>query len=110
MIANTYPACCVSRVCPRVRLLCVPCVSPKEILHIATNVQVFAVSVRTAGERRVARIFPLVALWALVQRDRAGIALVSDEAGARLERPLLSRVMHLRIVGVFDRFLRFAFM
>ena len=79
------------------------------ILYVATTVQVFAISVRTAGERRAARVFPLVVLWALVQRDRAAIAPVDEEAGVRLERSLLSRLMGLRVVGIFDRILRFAF-
>ena len=80
------------------------------ILYVATTVQVFALTVRTAGERRAARVFPLVVLWALVQRDRAAIALVDEEARVRLERSLLSRLMGLRVVGIFDRILRFAFM
>ena len=63
------------------------------------------------GERRAARIFPLVPLWALTQRDRAPILpatgiISADEANTRA---VLSHLMRLRVVGVFGLVLPFAF-
>ena len=83
------------------------------LLYVTTGQEVFNVSVQTAGERRAARIFPFVSLWAMTQRDRATIvpATGADEANTRA---VLSRLMRLRaprrrVVGVFGLVLRFAF-
>ena len=84
---------------------------PNGLLYVSTRRQAFTVSVQTVGERRAARIFPLVSLWRLTQRDRATIVpatgiMGTDEANTR---SVLSRLMRLRVVGVFGLVLRFAF-
>ena len=84
---------------------------PNSLLYISTVKQLCTVSVRTAGEQRAVRIFPLVRIWALTQRDRAEIAPATrvigvDEANMR---EVLSRTIRLRVVGVLGLVLRFAF-
>ena len=63
------------------------------------------------SERRAARIFLLVSLWALTQRDRATILpatgiISADEANTQA---VLSHLMRLRVVGMFGLVLPFAF-
>ena len=63
---------------------------------------------RASGELRT--FFPLVSLWALTQRDRAGVmpatgAIGVDEANMRA---VLSRLMRVRASGVVGLVLRFA--
>jgi hypothetical protein len=36
---------------------------PNGLLYVSTGQKMFTVSVQAAGERRAARIFPLVSLW-----------------------------------------------
>ena len=84
---------------------------PKGLLYVTTFNAIFTVSVHTASERRAARIFPLISLWALTQRGRADIAPTTgiigvDEADMR---PVFSRIMRLRVVGVLGLVLRFAY-
>ena len=84
---------------------------PNGLLYVTTCIQIFTVSVHTAGERRAARVFPLVSLWALAHRDRASIApstgIVGFDEGE--VRAVLSRLMRIRVVGVFGLVLRFAY-
>ena len=98
------------------RPLCCHLDEPNGLLYSTTASEVFAVSVLTAAERRAARVFPLISLWALAQRDRAGIAPAAGNAkeGEHGEeavrvRGVLSRLMRVRVVGVLGLVLRFAF-
>ena len=68
-----------------------------------TRLRRSTISVLIASERRAARIFPLISVWALTQRDRADIAPATgtigmDEASTRAVLPRLTRI---RVVGVF---------
>lgn len=78
--------------------------------------RVITVSVPTSRERRALRRFPMVRLWALVQRERAW-ADEEEEDGEmsspslsrerRREREALCRLMEVPVVGVFARVLSF---
>ena len=84
-----------------------------RLLYVSTMQGIFTVTVPTAGERRADRIFPLVSLWALTQRDRADVAPATGGASVNEEnmrqREVFSRIMRLRVVGVLGLVLRFAF-
>ena len=73
--------------------------------------RLYAVSVHTAGERRAARAFPLVSLWALAQRDCAIIAPSIGITGVDEAKmwAVLSRLMRTRLVGVLGHVPRFFF-
>ena len=92
------------------RFWCCHLDEPNGLLFVNTDKKIFTISVPTAGERRAAHIFPLVSLWALTQRDRAGVmpatgAIGVDEANMRA---VLSRLMRVRASGVVGLVLRFA--
>ena len=84
-----------------------------RLLYVSTMQGIFTVTVPTAAERRADRLFPLVSLWALTQRDRADIVPATGGVGVNEEnmrqREVFSRIMRLRVVGVLGLVLRFAF-
>ena len=82
-----------------------------RVIYTTTNQEIFSVQVHTARERRAGRVFPLVAPWALAQRDRAGIAHAVGGAGDDEEatRALFARIMRLPGAGAFGLVLSFAF-
>ena len=82
-----------------------------RVIYVTTDQETFSVQVHTARERRASRIFPLVALWALAQRDHAGIAHAVGGAGDDEEavRALFARIMRLPGAGAFGLVLSFAF-
>ena len=104
----------VSRFAPQLdhgRPKCVCFDEPNSLLYISIIQGIYTAPVQTAGERRAARIFPIISLWALTQRDHTCLAPAAgivgiDETEMRM---LLPRIMRLRVVGVFGLVLRFAF-
>ena len=87
---------------------------PSQRCYIRRPSRIFTISVSTVRERCATRIFPLARIWALVQAGRADIAPSEGAIGVisvreANAREALSRVMHLRVVGVLALVLRFAF-
>ena len=81
-------------------------------MDVGTGLRILTVPIHAASEQRATRIFPLIFLWALTQRDRADIAPATGTIGmdeARIMRAVLVRVMRLHVVGVLGLVLRFAF-
>ena len=77
----------------------------RGLLYVtATDHRVRTIAVPTWGEKRAARIFPLVRLWALVQRGRAQLT----EGEATRYREAVRRLMRCPVDGVIHRVLRFA--
>ena len=87
---------------PNNSLKCCHLDEPNGLVYMATRHKIFTISVLSFGERRAARIFPLVRTWALVQLNRANPSTAKAHA-------VLSRLMRLRVVGVLALVLRFAY-
>jgi hypothetical protein len=79
--------------------------------YILRPSRIFTISVSTVRERCATHIFPLARIWALVQAGRADITPSEGVISVREANAheALSRVMHLRVVGVLALVLRFAF-
>ena len=78
------------------------------ILYVGSRGGIFAISVQSAAERRAARLFPLVRLWALAQQGRAelaphGVGIADPDA-----RTALRLMMRRLPAGVLGLVLRFA--
>ena len=84
---------------------------PSGLLYVATTNQLLTVSAQTVGERRASRLFSLVRIWTLAQLDRTDMAPTAGIIGMDEARggAALPQAIHLRLVGVLESVLRFAF-